>query len=153
VRVWRISKERYATGALTGKGGIVASGRWHYRGTRIVYTSNSLSLAALEYLVHVDPDIAPDDMVSMEIDVPDDVPIAELDPLELPRRWDSTLPSRSTQSIGTQWIDMGETAVLRVPSVVIQPEYNYLINPSHSDFDRISIAGIKPFSFDLRLHR
>ena len=39
---------------------------------------------------------------------------------------------------------------MRVPSAIIQHEYNYLINPSHSLFSEITLKSVNPFSFDKR---
>jgi RES domain-containing protein len=43
------------------------------------------------------------------------------------------------------------SAVLEVPSVIVQFEPNYLINPGHPDFKRIKIGKPVPFAFDPRL--
>ncbi|MBI2497892.1 MAG: RES domain-containing protein, partial [Opitutae bacterium] len=40
---------------------------------------------------------------------------------------------------------------LRVPSVVVPGEFNYLLNPAHPDFKRVKIGKPEPFSFDPRL--
>ncbi len=47
----------------------------------------------------------------------------------------------------------GSSAVLRVPSVIIDTEFNYLVNPAHPDFVKIDIADPVPFSLDVRLLR
>ena len=72
MRVWRICRQPYAANALSGKGGFFVSGRWHTSGKPVVYAAESLALAALEVLVHVDRATAPSDFVQLEIDVPDD---------------------------------------------------------------------------------
>jgi RES domain-containing protein len=41
--------------------------------------------------------------------------------------------------------------VLKVPSVVVKDEFNYIINPLHPKSREIKIAEQKPFSFDARL--
>jgi RES domain-containing protein len=43
------------------------------------------------------------------------------------------------------------SAVLAVPSVIIPEEFNYLLNPAHPDFKKISIGKPEPFAFDPRL--
>ena len=63
--LWRVSNYRL----IDGQGGLVASGRWHTKGRRVVYSAQSAALALLEMLVH------------MEIDV-EDQPLAQgLEPL------------------------------------------------------------------------
>jgi RES domain-containing protein len=42
---------------------------------------------------------------------------------------------------------------LRVPSSVVLGEFNYLLNPAHPDFARITIARPESFDFDSRLRR
>jgi RES domain-containing protein len=37
--------------------------------------------------------------------------------------------------------------------VVTLGEFNYLLNPHHADFARITLGKPEPFSFDGRLHR
>lgn len=65
--LWRIS--RFAD--LDGRGGEVASGRWHRKGHRIVYCADHPSTALLEMLVHLDPDNIPSNYQLLKIDCPD----------------------------------------------------------------------------------
>jgi RES domain-containing protein len=69
MRLWRICKTRYAHAPLDGSGALFAEGRWHGRGTRIVYAASTPSLAALETLAHTDPDLMPAQML-LEIEAP-----------------------------------------------------------------------------------
>jgi len=41
---------------------------------------------------------------------------------------------------------------LKVPSVVIKEEFNYLIKPLHPDFKKLSIGKPEKISFDKRLY-
>ena len=45
----------------------------------------------------------------------------------------------------------GISAVLEVPSAVIETDSNYLLNPRHRDFNATRIMDPQPFEFDLRL--
>jgi RES domain-containing protein len=154
MRLWRLSRRVFAKEPLSGKGGLYASGRWHSAPRLVVYTSQSLALASLEVLVHVDFDLAPRGLVAMEIDVPDDVIVAGLTPADLPRAWRRYPAPRSLQEFGNAWLGGLETAVLRVPSAVVPSEHNYLINPQHPDVQRIRVVAKIPFTFDPRLiHR
>jgi len=63
--LYRICKAKYAKTAFSGAGGLDAPGRWHHKGQAIVYASATLSLAALEYFVHLgraDAKIRPPDL-------------------------------------------------------------------------------------------
>ena len=55
------------------------------------------------------------------------------------------------QQLGDGWLNAGASAVLEVPSAVVEIESNYLLNPAHPDFRRIQIGEPSHFEFDLRL--
>lgn len=69
----------------------------------------------------------------------------------LPVDWQSSPPPPAIQSLGDRWVQEGRSAVLAVPSVLIPGELNFLLNPSHPDFNKISIQKPEPFAFDPRL--
>jgi RES domain-containing protein len=120
-------------------------------GRRVVYTSGTLSLAALEILVHTDEDLVPSDLVHIEIEVPDDLETERIDPPTLPRNWRAYPAPSSLQKLGANWIERGHTAVLRVPSAVIPQESNYLLNPEHPDATRFRVVTTQGFVLDPRL--
>ena len=150
-KVWRISKLRYAATAFSGEGTRRSSGRWNSKGKTIVYTSATLSLAALETFVHMEIEDAGNLFVSIQADIPDDVKIDEVDLTQLPEDWQTTPAPQSLALFGDKWFTSGSTAVLRVPSAIIQFESNYLINPLHPDFSRIQIHAAQAFIFDRRM--
>lgn len=119
----------------------------------MVYTSATLSLAALEYLVNVRREDAPDDLVSIWADVPAGVSRRELAIKELPARWRGYPAPEKLAAIGTEWAAALETALLIVPSAVIPEEKNWLWNPRHPDVRRIAIGKRAPFSLDPRLRK
>ncbi len=151
MRVWRICRRAHAADPLGGRGGLYASGRWHARGSRIVYTSATLSLAALELLVHVDRDLLPSDLVQIEFDLPDDLQVGRIEARTLPSHWRRHPAPAALQRIGASWIEQGKTAILRVPSAVIPDEDNYLLNPAHPAIERIKVVGRRAFVLDHRL--
>lgn len=59
-------------------------------------------------------------------------------------------PSLETQYIGDDFVKDNEAAVLKVPSCIVPPEYNYLINPNHPDAKRITVVSKKQLTFDKR---
>ena len=85
MRLWRLARRPFAKKPLSGEGGLYASARWHKAPRPIIYTSESLALASLELLVHVDPDLCPRDLIALEIAVPAGVAVARLALAELPR--------------------------------------------------------------------
>jgi RES domain-containing protein len=70
---------------------------------------------------------------------------------ELPTNWRNPEPPEELRMIGDEWIRSERSAVLSVPSVIVDLERNYLLNPLHADFKRIKLSRPKPFSFDFRL--
>lgn len=148
-RAWRIVKEKHAATAFDGEGAWRYGGRWNSRGTRLVYTSATLSLAALESLVHLNPPVA-FKYVAIPIDF-DDAFVEVVAAAGLPSDWTEEPPPPSTAKIGDLWVKESRSAVLELPSVIIPGEPNYLINPAHSDFKKIAIGKPEPLSFDRRL--
>lgn len=149
--VWRISKRKYAATAFSGEGSRRSAGRWNSRGTNIVYTSATLSLAALETLVHMEIEDAGNMLVSIQADIPEDVQIDKVEPAQLPSDWRTIPAPLSLALIGDQWFTSGFPAVLMVPSAIIPVENNYLLNPLHKDFSRIQIHPPEPFVLDPRM--
>ena len=72
---------------------------------------------------------------------------------QLPRDWRSDGTFRSLRAIGDQWALANRSAVLRVPSAIIPMEYNFVINPSHTDSTRIELGQVQDFVLDPRLLR
>jgi RES domain-containing protein len=148
---WRLVRLRHAATAFDGEGAFRFGGRWNSPRTRIVYTSTTLSLAALETLVHLTPPM-PLRYLAYRLQF-DDVLVAKLPPRRLPRDWKVQPPGHGTMSIGDEWVRRGRTAILAVPSVLVPGELNYLLNPGHPDFKKVSIGRPQPFSLDSRLIR
>jgi len=149
VRVWRICSKKHQR--FDGEGARLYGGRWNHVGTSVVYTSGSLSLAALELFVHVDIDIAPDDLVAVQADVPNSLAMETIKIEGLPKNWRRYPAPEALQDIGTAWATKASTAILAVPSAVIPEELNYLLNPALRDFKRIRIQKPIPFHFDPRM--
>jgi len=149
VRVWRICFKSHQ--AFDGAGARRHGGRWNHPGASVVYTSGSLSLAALEYFVHVDPDIAPERLIAISADIPDSIAIESIEIAHLPSDWRRYPAPGALQDIGTAWVRRGSTLVLAAPSALIPDERNCLINPAHRDFKRIRVNKPVPFHFDPRM--
>jgi RES domain-containing protein len=151
MRVWRICKSLYSVAAFSGEGARLFAGRWNPAGVRMVYCATSLSLATLEFFVHLDPGVAPDDLVSVMAEIPDIPGISErLDPKALHDEW-RKIDNLALQQIGANWISSMRSAALLVPSAVVDGEWNVLLNPAHIDFARIEIEAPKVFHFDERM--
>lgn len=147
--VWRLTLRAHAS--PDGEGARLYGGRWNTAGTPVVYTSGSLSLALLEYLVHVDSDILPTSLVSIRGTIPDQLKIETIHPSQLPSHWKDSVIPEDVQERGTLWAAAAKTPILRAPSVLIEHEWNYLLNPAHPDFRKITWSAPAPFSLDRRL--
>lgn len=113
----------------------------------MVYASTSLSLAALELLVHLNPPVL-FRYVCIRIDFADSL-VATLN--ALPEDWRVYPPPPSTQAIGDAWVRANSSVALAVPSVVVPGERNLIVNPAHPDFRKFRIAKPEYFAFDPRL--
>jgi len=151
MRVFRICQAQHVGGAFTGDGAVLYPGRWHRRGVRVVYTSESRALAALEQLVHLHRTRLPDDFVCFTVEIPDELTIREVMPGDLAREWKRYPGLPELQEIGSSWVSGGESVCLKVPSAIVPGEHNVLLNPRHADFSRLAIGSAKPFVFDERL--
>jgi RES domain-containing protein len=151
VRSFRITQTKHAPMAFTGEGAKRFGGRWNSVGTRMVYTASSLSLATLEMLVHLEE-------ISTIVDYYTVIPLTFdrsllqiIDPASLPKGWDRPEPIPATQILGDKWIAEASGVALQVPSAVTPGEVNYLLNPFHSSFRKISFEPAFDFKLDKRL--
>jgi RES domain-containing protein len=149
VRVWRITSAAHA--AFDGEGTRRYGSRWTPRGLPAIYTSATLSLAALERFVHTDSDIEPRDLVAISVEISDGTAIESVGVETLPADWRTFPPPPTLAAIGDEWFHASRTAILSVPSVVIPNERNFVLNPTHREFAQLSIGPPEPFSFDPRM--
>lgn len=148
MHVWRIARAAYDP--LDGEGARRAGGRWNSAGLPAVYTAGTQSLAILEALIHLDPELLPRDYMLYRIEIPNDVLITTVEADQLPPDWRE--PGHAAcKTIGDQWLRAGETTVLRVPAAPLHDgdEHGYVINPRLGE--RIVVKQREPFRFDLRL--
>jgi RES domain-containing protein len=142
--VYRICRRPHAS--LDGEGARLWGGRWNSPGKPAIYTSANLSLAALEYFIHVDPSILPVDLVWMKIEI-DDGCLAETFS-------GKTAPEPSAAAkFGDNWLYTRRSLMLIVPSVVLSIELNVIINPAHSEMSKVKTAEVHPFEFDGRIFK
>jgi RES domain-containing protein len=110
-----------------------------------------MALGALELLVHTPADLAPNDLIAVTIEIPDDLTIESVDTTSLPTNWHGYTDSAACRSLGDAWVAAGRTAVLRVPAAPVPQEDNYLISAAHAEAGRIRAVHQRPFQFDPRL--
>jgi RES domain-containing protein len=149
VPVWRIARAAHA--AFDGEGARRYGSRWTPRGLPAVFTSATLSLAALERFVNTDPDLEPVDLVAIAVDIETNIAIETITVGALPPDWRTYPAPLGLAVIGERWLGEARSAILSVPSVVIPNERNFVLNPAHADFSRLTIHPSEPFSFDPRM--
>lgn len=148
--VWRLTEAIYAADVFGGEGARAFGGRWSSPGYWVVYTSEHASLAVLEVLANAfRPKLLPHFVLASCTFDESLVTYVEIE--ELSPNWRDPRPPVALRDFGDEWIRSERSAVLSVPSVIIEHERNYLLNPEHADFKRIKRSPPKPFRFDLRL--
>ncbi len=150
IHSWRIVHTDYMASAFDGEGARLTGGRWNSEGTPIVYTAGSLSLALLEMIVHLEIKnllnyfkVIP---VQFSASLVQTVPLEELSPF-----WNAAPPLYSSKHIGDQWTQENRSVVLCIPSAVVPNELNYLLNPQHPEFSKISIGDPLDLPLDARI--
>jgi len=149
---YRIFKTKFAKTWFDGEGAFLFGGRWNTRGTRVLYAAGSLSLAALEMLVHLDSAelLSSYSYATLEFEANDVLPVEEF--VKLPKNWSSSPPPLAVQRIGDNWAASMRSLVLRVPTSVVPGEFNYLVNVAHPKFSTIKRGKPQLFRFDERLY-
>ena len=150
---FRLVDEAFLDSAMTGEGARLYGGRWNSPGVAMVYAAQSLSLAMLELLVHLEAEIvlrghwrylelavAPEAIRTCEswVEVPADYAV-----LPVPA---------STRAIGDRWVAEAVSVGLSVPSAITPGERNLLLNPAHPDYAAAVVTGpAKGLRLDQRL--
>ncbi|MDC4207135.1 MAG: RES family NAD+ phosphorylase (plasmid) [Candidatus Manganitrophus sp.] len=150
--VYRIALAKHARD-LSGKGARLTGGRWNTKDTAVIYTSESRSLAAMEYLVHVSLTDIPPEIKITSIGIPETIIPKEIDSSDLPKDWRKSPAPFLLGDIGAKWVSGMDSLLLRVPSAVVLHEFNILINPAHPDMKSVKIVDVESFIYDERLHK
>lgn len=146
--VYRIAEPQFATD-LTGEGARLYGGRWNPKGIPLIYTAESVALAALEVLVRLP---TPKRYSRVTYELPDAVTTEVLTLAQLPPNWNVPYPNVWLLDFGKKWATERRSLVLKVPSAVVNGEgWNYILNPLHPESNFISVPDSAPFSFDPRL--
>lgn len=147
---WRIVKKRYAGTAFDGEGARQFGGRWNSPGVAVVYVASTRSLAALEMAVHLDRSTLLSTFVLIPCEFDERIVTAVAHDT-LPAQWRRNPSPPELAQIGDVWVKSAESAVLAVPSAIIEQETSFLLNPAHPDFSKIKVGKPQDFEFDPRL--
>ncbi len=151
IKAWRIVKAKHKQTAFTGFGCQFASGRWHNLMVPMVYCSDSEALSVLETFIHLQEDGKQIKYLLFELHIPPAIILDVTFIADIPKQWRKQPPGVTTKKIGSDWVTSNTSAVLKVPSAIIPTAGNYLLNPQHSDFNKISIKTPEPFNFNSRM--
>lgn len=150
VTAWRITHQKYANTAFTGEGAKLFGGRWNPPGYAAIYVSDSLSLAILELIVHLDDDRDIESYVAIPVEF-EDSQVFCLPKEDLPENW-ATLPiSDRTQQIGKNWLVNNKSLILKVPSSIVPQDKNFVINPLHPNYSSLKIGQPQSVHIDPRI--
>jgi RES domain-containing protein len=148
MELFRLANAKYIQD-LSGTGARLYGGRWNSVGTPAVYLASSKSLAVLEVLVHLNPALFPDNFCMASFEVPDGSFIAL--PMEkLPFDWKNN-QEQLLKRFGDEFVRKNEYLGLKVPSAIVDDEFNYILNPNHPYMNKVKRKLVKPFVFDNRL--
>ncbi len=145
--LWRISNHD----TLDGRGGLLASARWHTRGRPIAYLATTPAGALVEALVHLElkPNQLPKSYRLLKAEAPDDLPKMHFSALT--DDWQQN--EIASRTLGDEWLSLNQTPLLEVPSAILPETMNILLNPMHADAARISVLWHEAYPFDKRLFK
>jgi RES domain-containing protein len=151
-RAWRIVKTKYAGHAFDGEGAWRYGSRWTSPGHRVAFAAETLSLAVLEVLVHLQSSAPLANYVTFTVDFSEQL-VEDCEPAILPTNWRDYPAPPAVQTLGDAWVRRASSVLLRVPSAIIPHEHNVVINPAHSHFAQLLIKGPIPLDVDPRVFR
>lgn len=138
---------------LSGYGAKQYGGRWNSKGIPLLYLASSRALAVLENLAHLGKTLPIVDFCMATVELPGltDLPVHTVAASQLPEGWNTDPSFTHTRHLGDHFIGQAESLILRVPSVIVPDEYNFLVNVLHPDMKKVSISSVNPYHFDERL--
>lgn len=123
-------------------------GRWNTPSCPVIYASERYSTAMLEKLVHGSGRLPPNQHF-IEITIPNGIAYEMLGPAHLPG-WDDPACVAS-KAFGAAWQGSRRSLLLIVPSLVARMDHNFLLNPEHPEFSRVTHGLHQPVWWDSRL--
>jgi RES domain-containing protein len=125
---------------FSGDGGLFTSGRWNHLGRKAIYCSDSIALATLEWLSHNGLSVSGFKYYRYSIEVPKEL-VKRFEISQLPDDWNFTPSTHSTRDFAEKYLFLKEGLLaIDVPSVMVPEERNLVINPFHSEFQKIALS-------------
>ncbi len=135
---------------LTGTGAKLFGGRWNSVGTPMHYMAANRALAALEVLANKNAMSGGQNLCLAIFEVPEES-IISIEIADLPENWKDYPSILFLKKLGDEFVQQSEFLLLKVPSAIIEDEYNFLMNVYHPLADHVKVKEIKHFRFDGRL--
>jgi RES domain-containing protein len=156
VLVYRIAKKKYKDD-LSGNGAALYGGRWNYPGFRVIYTSETIALAVLEFITKAA--LKSNEIKNLYISYIEiekggslkQLSAEQLSVEELTQDWYRYPAPDALKDIGTDWLVSGESLLLKVPAVSAPESFNILINPLHPEFNKVRVLKSVPYLPDNRM--
>lgn len=146
--VYRISSPKYIED-LSGAGSKQYGGRWNDKGVAMVYFAESRAMAVMEVLVHLRPEDIDKDFILAEFEISDDS-ILTINISDLPENWKEESEVETLKEIGNKFIKENKFLIMKVPSVIIEEDYNLVFNPNHPHSNKIKLIEKRIFKFDVK---
>lgn len=151
MKVYRISRDKYIHD-LSGVGAKTHGGRWNKPGTSALYTSEARSLALLELIVHFNSLAAFNLNYYFAIIEIDENQIMNVDSHVLPKNLDG-INLHSLWNITESYFTSSEILGIKVPSIIVPNEYNFVLNPLSFHYNNVRIVQTEPVVIDARLYK
>lgn len=149
MEVYHLGKTKFAK-QLNGEGARLHGGRWNMIGIPCIYTSETKALSILEYAANVPLEEMPFSISITVYTIPDNS-WKEFGLDELPKNWSQIPAPRETKEWGNRHLQEAKFPALKLPSVIIHSEFNFILNPLHPDFKKVSVKEVHSFTFDTRI--
>ena len=147
MRVYRLTRAMHA-GKLDGAGAARWGSRWNSPGTALLFCAQSRALALCETIVHAYGTGAGDRSYALvELDIPGR---SVLRAPRMPETLKGSPDNPETRAIGDGFVKHGKHLAMRLPSVLVPEEHNFIINPAHPHFRHVRLVSILPFELDAR---
>lgn len=134
---YRVHTQGDMAKVFSGDGGLFTAGRWNHIGQKVIYCSESLALATLEWLTYNGLSVSAFVCNHFSVEVPDNL-VIKFKSTELPKGWDTTpATGTSREFAGSNLYKADGPLAISVPSVMVPEEFNLVINPLHKDFKSV----------------
>ena len=150
IAVWRIASDApgYTADDLSGIGAKLSGGRWNRPGSAMLYGATHVSLAVLETFIHVHASGLPLNRYLVEFSIPDTIWQRARQVRTPPIGWDAIPTGKVSLDAGDDWLKARSSALIIVPSVIVNEEFNVLINPQHPDMRQVTARKVRKWIYD-----